>query len=272
MAKRRSHGDHEEHMDESWLIPYADLLTLLLALFIVLFAASNVDAQKFSAIAQAFYSEFGGVGVMPDNSGLLPDYAPGGESEPVMPAPTPDEDENSDPGETAEQVEIKNLQRLQSNLENYFSQEGIIANISMHIDERGLVISLHDSVLFDSGSADIRPEHIPMLMKTGEIINKLDNYIRVEGHTDNVPIHSARFDTNWELSSVRATTVVKLFVASSGIPPEKLVAVGYGEYKTVADNGTADGRTQNRRVDIIILNSKYNSLEADVGDVPAVPA
>lgn len=250
-------------MDESWLIPYADLLTLLLALFIVLFASSSVDKDKFAAMAQAFYSEFGGAGLMPAQTGVLPDFAPGGPMGPQANPPDNEGDEEYPPeGESPEETELRNLRGLQQSLEEYFDQEGLSPNVSMHIDERGLVISLHDSVLFASGSAEIRPEHKPMLIKTGEIVNKLENYIRVEGHTDDVPIHSARYDTNWELSSVRATTVVKLFIAEAAIPPQKLVAVGYGEYRPVAGNDTAEGRAENRRVDIIILNSKFNNLES----------
>ncbi len=259
MAKK-GHQQHEEHMDESWLIPYADLLTLLLALFIVLFASSNVDKEKYSAIAKAFFNEFGGNRIITQNGGAdtsgLPDdiYIPS--PPPVSPEPTPSD-------ESFENYEMERLQALQEDLENYFADEGLIAQINMHIDERGLVISLNDSVLFDPGKAIIKPGYTDMLVRMGSIINKLDNYIRVEGHTDSVPIHTEKFDSNWELSSVRATTVVKLFIRSSGIVPEKLVAVGYGEYKPVADNATAEGRAQNRRVDVIILSGKFNSLEDD---------
>ena len=260
MSKKRGHDSHEEHMDESWLIPYADLLTLLLALFIVLFASSSVDKDKYSAMAQALHSVFGGAGVLPDNSGVIPELPPG-----LDIFPTPDGTD----GNALENIELENLQKLQADLQRHFTSEGLDTSINMHIDERGLVISLHDSVLFDSGKADIRPEYISMLIKTGEIINNLDNYIRVEGHTDNVPINSFRFDSNWELSSIRATTVVRLFVSSSGIVPEKLLAVGYGQYRPVADNNTSEGRAKNRRVDIIILSSKFNKLEEEGGGSPA---
>lgn len=253
MSRPRGHGEHEEHVDESWLIPYADLLTLLLALFIVLFASSNVDKEKYNAMAQALAVEFGGAGIFDgvtstDLSNSIQVIIPTDETGDTDTEPEGD-------------AEYQSLKQLQDELESYFSDEGINTQISTQIDERGLVVSLNDSVLFNSGSADINEQYMQVLVKTGEIINKLDNYIRVEGHTDNVPIHGGKFDSNWELSSVRATTVVKLFVTSSGISPDKLSAVGYGEYKPVDSNDTPEGRAKNRRVDIIILSSKYNDLE-----------
>lgn len=253
MSRPRGHGEHEEHVDESWLIPYADLLTLLLALFIVLFASSTVDKEKYNAMAQALSVEFGGAGIF--------DGVTSADLSNSIQIPTPGDDIGDTDTEPEGDAEYQSLKQLQGELNDYFSDEGIDAQISMQIDERGLVVSLRDSVLFNSGSADINEQYMQVLVKTGEIINKLDNYVRVEGHTDNVPIHGGRFDSNWELSSVRATTVVKLFVSSSGISPDKLSAVGYGEYKPVASNDTAEDRAKNRRVDIIILNSKYNDLE-----------
>ena len=267
MSKKRGKEHHEEHMDETWLIPYADLLTLLLALFIVLFASSNVDKEKFAAIAQAFSIEMGGAGVLPPGGvGTDPNF-PIYPSSPPSPSPTGNDDIEGQ----FEETELHNLQELQIELEKYFEEEGLNANIGMHIDERGLVISFNNSVLFDSGKANIRPEYIPMLTKMGAIINRLGHYIRVEGHTDNMPIRSGQFPSNWELSVIRATTVVRLFTDSSNIESETLAAVGYGESRPVATNDTVEGRAKNRRVDIIILNTKFDSLEKETNQTAQTP-
>ena len=261
MARKRSHGSHDEHMDESWLIPYADLLTLLLALFIVLFAASNVDKEKYNAMAQAFFAEFRNSGGVMEGDSLpykIPSVLELPPSITDLPA---DGDSEEDLSQIMADEEKRRLDLVKEELQRYFDQEGLSANVSLHIDERGLVISFNDSVLFDLGSSDIKPEYTPLLVKMAAIINRLDNYIRVEGHTDNVPISSARFASNWELSCGRASRVVRLFISDASIPPEKVVAVGYAEYKPIEDNSTPEGRAKNRRVDVIILNRKFNSLE-----------
>ena len=262
VSRKRGKEHHEEHIDETWLIPYADLLTLLLALFIVLFAASNVDKEKFAAIAQAFNIEMGGssAGILPPGGvGVNPNFPAHPPSASPSPSPT---GENGIEGEF-EEKELHDLQKLQIELEEYFKEENLHANVGMHIDERGLVISFNNSVLFDSGKADIRSEYVPLLTKMGVIIKRLNHHIRVEGHTDNLPIHSSRFPSNWELSVTRATTVVKIFIDNSSIEPEMLAAVGYGESRPVTVNDTVEGRAKNRRVDVILLNTKFDRLEME---------
>ena len=264
MSKRQRHEEHEEHIDESWLIPYADLLTLLLALFIVLFASSKIDVDKFQAMSQAFQGIFsGGQGIMEGEGGHL-NLEPGITGNEAEPLPTPTES-------LFNENDYQNLEELQSELETYFQENGLDASAYTHIDERGLVISFDNSILFDSGSVEIKMENIETLTNVAKTINNMDNYIRVEGHTDNIPIHNALYASNWELSALRATNVVRLFVQVAGIYPEKLVAVGYGEFRPIADNATPQGRSQNRRVDIIILNKKYNSLEEQLNTVPLLP-
>lgn len=243
MAKHRGEA-HEEHMDESWLIPYADLLTLLLALFIVLYASSNIDQEKYNAMAAAFYNQ------IVEGGGLT--YIP------FLAKPA---DETSPPDEGQAVTEQESMEALQQMLEQYLAENGLESQVSTSIDERGLVISMNDAVLFDPGSGVIKPEYRDVLIKIGETINMLNNYIRIEGHTDSVPMSSDIYPTNWELSLGRAASVVRLFIDESHIDPYKLMAVGYGEFRPIADNSTPEGRSKNRRVDIIILNSRYNALE-----------
>ncbi len=282
MAKKQHHEEHEEHADESWLIPYADLLTLLLALFIVLFASSQVDTAKFAAIANAFTNEimggaaFSGIG---DHTAVTTNIPPE-----EMPSPgdfDPSESSGGADSQTAEEAleaaqaaaaaaaaEEAMMTELQAQLNAYLKENGLEATVQTYIDKRGLVISMNNAVLFKSAQADILPAYQETLAAIGNTINKLPNYIRVEGHTDSTPISTAKYESNWELSAARASRVVRLFASESQINPEKLIPVGYADNKPVGDNNTAEGRAKNRRIDIIVLGSRYNELEAQLGDTP----
>jgi len=244
MAKHRAEL-HEEHTDESWLIPYADLLTLLLALFICLYASSNIDQEKYNALAEIFSD------LILEGRGatLTPAWN-------AKPETRPKSDE-----EAVGVTEEESLLELQAQLEQYLAEQGLQSQVRTSIDDRGLVISMNDAVLFDPGSAVIKGEHSDVLVRVGMIINRLTNYIRIEGHTDTVPMHSEVYPSNWELSGGRAASVVRLFVDESRIAPEKLMSVGYGEFRPIADNATVDGRSKNRRVDIIVMSSRYDTLE-----------
>lgn len=262
--KNKKHG--EEEGGEAWLLPYSDLMTLLLAVFIVLFAVSKVDEEKAHQLADAFKSGFmdGGNGMEEQDGNspieLFPNDISGQKGNST----------NTTTGVTKEELEkfmgkyeVEYLEELKSKLEITFKEEELSSEMSVGIDMRGLVISMNNAILFDSGKADIKTDNDETLVKLGNILESLDNYIRVEGHTDNIPIHTSVYPSNWELSSARAASVVRLFI-DEGISPEKVVAVGYGEYKPVADNSTAEGRAKNRRIDIIILSEKYDNLEKQI--------
>jgi chemotaxis protein MotB len=242
-------------MSEAWLLPYSDLMTLLLAVFIVLFAVSQLDKGAMKSIADSFRGITGtpildgGEGIF-DGDGIMPDL-----ELPPTPTPTPAPTPLIDP------EDLINLEELKVRLDAFLEAENLGRSVVTHIDERGLVISLSNSILFDSGRADLKPATVETLSKIGSIINTLENYIRVEGHTDDVPISTDRYPSNWELSGARAARVVRHLVDDAGISMDKMAVVGYGESRPVADNSTLDGRARNRRVDIILLNLKYNSLE-----------
>lgn len=244
MSKHRGE-QHEEHMDESWLIPYADLLTLLLALFIVLYASSNIDQDKYNAMKDAFTE------MIMEGKGMT--YIPSLAQKPETRPPSQEEAIGA--------TEEERMEALKEELDSYLAQQGLEDQVSTSIDDRGLVVSMSDVSLFDPGYAAIKPEHRDVLVRIGEQVNRLSNYIRIEGHTDTVPQHSEIYPTNWELSCGRAASVVKLFTDESNIEPVKLMAVGYGEFRPIASNDTLEGRLKNRRVDIIVLSSKYNALE-----------
>jgi len=251
MSGKKRGEIHEEHADESWLIPYADMLTLLLALFVVLYAMSNVDKAKFDALAAAFHTQ------IMEGGGLtfIPSLAPPDRTTQPMP---PDEDEDEDAREQAM------LEAMQESLQIYLEAAGLLAEVSTSIDQRGLVISMNNALFFESASADINPDYEGIIVQIGGMINRLDNYIRIEGHTDDMQINTERYPSNWELSGARASRVLRVFVYDSGIDPRKVSAVGYGEYKPVASNATAEGRQENRRVDVIVLSSVFNVLEGNV--------
>ena len=124
-----------------------------------------------------------------------------------------------------------------------------------------MVITFNNVLLFDSGKADIKSDNTAFLLKVAKLINSVDNYVRVEGNTDNVPIQNSIYPSNWELSTARATAVVRFMIDKGNVAPERLSAVGYGEYRPVADNKTEIGRNKNRRIEIVILNEEYSKLE-----------
>ncbi|WP_394522686.1 OmpA/MotB family protein [Lacrimispora sinapis] len=252
MSKKRKHAHQEEEAGEAWLLPYSDLMTLLLAVFIVLFAVSKIDAQKAQQISEEFSktmmdknynAQASGGGGGGGGSGSQSGGAVNSKLEGFF-------------GE----YELKKLEELKTEIDTKLHDGEMDQSVSTMIDMRGLVIRLNNAVLFDSGSAKIN-KHENTLAEVAGILNTTDNYIRIEGHTDNVPISRSSYSSNWELSTARAVNVVTYFVDKCNFPPDRLIAVGYGEYKPVGDNNTEEGRSQNRRIDIIVLSSKYNNLE-----------
>ncbi len=273
MAKNKKHHEEEEG-GEAWLLPYSDLMTLLLAVFIVLFAVSQMDSAKAEEMATAFGGIFnGGTGILnSDGTSVIPLYADTMPEvkENVISVEKESVGEEQGNGTLFEQQELNELEQIKGELQEYFSEVGLENEVTLRIDERGLVISLSSTILFDSGSAEIKPKNKDELITIAKTINKIDHYIRIEGHTDNIPINTTAYPSNWELSAARAAQVVKLFVDKGDINPEKMVVIGYGEFKPIGDNNTVEGRARNRRIDIIMLNNKYNSLEDQIEDVNTV--
>jgi chemotaxis protein MotB len=274
MSKKRKQKKHsEEEGGEAWLLPYSDLMTLLLAVFIVLFAVSKVDQQKAEEVSNAFKGMLtGSQGVMSDQGNSVIDSHITEDPTEIKNQGDIGESEGNSQSATNTvsqeelkkflgQTELDNLKELQSRLDVIFKKAELTESVKTSIDLRGLVISLNNAILFDSGSAEIKSEHKDALIKVAEILRSVDNYVRIEGHTDNRPISTSIYPSNWELSTARAARVVRLFTDECNIKPEKVVAVGYGEYKPIADNATEAGRAKNRRIDIIILSEKYNNLE-----------
>ncbi|MGD6966104.1 flagellar motor protein MotB [Rossellomorea vietnamensis] len=249
MRRRKKKQHHEEHIDESWLIPYADLLTLLLALFIVLFAASNVDARKFQALSQTFNQIFtGGASVM------------------EYPSPVPEsdlgenkkaEDENPltvDELEAAKRKDRQELEELQSKVNGYITANELQKQFATELTSEGLLLTIRDNVLFQSGSANVGGKDETVARELSGLLEMdTPRSVIISGHTDNIPISNASYDSNWELSVMRAVNFMKIILRNQNLDPRWFSAKGFGEFKPLADNDTKEGRAKNRRVEVLIL-------------------
>jgi chemotaxis protein MotB len=244
MSRKKKH-EHVNH--ERWLVSYADFITLLFAFFVVLFASSQANKAKQTELSAAMQSAFTPMGVFEAHSKTPPltdrRSAPVNATPAALPLPLP-----SVRIETAEETE-KHLNKLLA--EQVAAGHIPPGSVTMRITTEGLVISLHEAGFFPSGSAEVRAASIPMLSSLAMTLP--EGPLRIEGHTDNVPIHTAQFATNWELSTTRATAIARLLLEHGPINPANLSAAGYAEFHPVASNSTAAGRAQNRRVDIILL-------------------
>lgn len=240
MAKKKVH--HEEHVDETWLIPYADMLTLLLALFIVMFAMSKIDQEKLQNVSDKFNVIFsGGSGVMEKNgNSVIPMYETPGES-----------------GEKGNAVvEDAKMKEIKKSVEQEIEDKGYSDKVKVAIYNEGLEITIQDVALFNSGEAEVLKSVQPLLLQITSSLSSLDNTIKVVGHTDNVPIYTSKFRSNWDLSAMRAINVMDFMVEKGKLKKENFSIQAYGEYRPIADNSTAEGKSKNRRVEIFIVR-KY---------------
>ncbi len=241
-------------MSEAWLLPYSDLLTLLLALFIVLFAISSVDAQKFSEVSRAFNKALdGGTGVF-ENPSPLP--------EGMMTETDPEKfdgkaEERKEEPSTSTSPELEELKEVQEKMDAYIKDSHLKKNLKTSLTEEGLLLTIRDNVLFDSGIAVVRENDEKIAKEISDLlVMDPPRNIIISGHTDNVPISNADFESNWELSVMRAVNFMKLLQDNEKLNPEWFSAKGFGEFKPVSSNDTDSGREKNRRVEILIMPRK----------------
>ncbi|MFP3916517.1 flagellar motor protein MotB [Lysinibacillus telephonicus] len=251
MAKKAKKKKHDEHIDESWLLPYSDLLTLLLALFIVLFASSSIDQAKMEQMSQVFTEIFEGSSGFMDHTSVIQN-------------PTAITDGVSEQ-QAAYIQDQKELKEIQERIDNFIAVNELESTFATKITDEGLLITIRDSILFDSGKADVKQDYISIAEELSKLL-QLDppRFIVVTGHTDNVPQNNAEFRSNWELSVMRAVNLMKLIMDSNPqLDPKYFSAKGYGEYNPIASNDTEAGRAQNRRVEVLIqqLVEPENSAE-----------
>lgn len=245
--KKKEH--HEEHADETWLIPYSDLLTLLLALFIVLFASAQVDEKKFEELKATFNIAFSG------NPAILerPKAGEGDPATPTVPQLPTIVDPLNGPKEKAYMQETAQLIELKKTLDKYIADNGLQGDLSTALTEDGLMIRIKDAALFPSGSANLRPESLRLGTEIAKLLTPLTQKVTVSGHTDNMPINTREFPSNWELSSQRAVNFMRFLLSQQqGLMPARFSATGYGEFRPLAGNNTVEGRSANRRVEVLI--------------------
>ncbi|MBW3112758.1 MULTISPECIES: flagellar motor protein MotB [Bacillaceae] len=257
--RRRKKKHDDEHMDESWLIPYADLLTLLLALFIVLYASSSVDAQKFKELSQVFNEIFtGGTGMMEYPSPVAPQQSSDQvEKQAASLNQKEDKEKELSKEELDKQAFMKDqeeLKEIQKKINEYIKTNNLEVQFITKLTDEGLLLTIRDNVLFDSGSATVQGSDLSVAGELSDLLvmNPPRNII-ISGHTDNVPIRNAEFESNWELSVMRAVNFMKIILDNPELDPQWFSAKGFGEFEPIADNGTAEGRGQNRRVEVLIL-------------------
>lgn len=260
MARKKEPEKAANH--ERWLVSYADFITLLFAVFVTLYAMSQTDKKKVEEVAASYRSAFG-VGKGMDTN--KPTVIPKGSMLPI-PSVKPQVSEVEKPkskgdGSTKLQATKKDYQAILLSLEKFFIEQKAQDEVNIDISKRGLVISLKEGGFFDSGSATLKQSAEGLLAKIAEALSPYGNQISFEGHTDNVPIHSAAFPSNWDLSTARATSLARHFIERRGFAPEKVSITGYGEYRPVASNTTEEGRKQNRRVDIVLLGATSDTIE-----------
>jgi chemotaxis protein MotB len=273
MARRRRKSDLDNENTDRWLLTYADLITLLLAFFVVMYSMSRIDAKKFGKMSERLQGVFRG----PD-------------------ATLVQASDQSDIGSGVLKVGKLKLiaQRIRTISQDLgkkrivaatgggweafrgdsTSQGGQLAAapITAEINERGLVIHILESALFESGQATLKPEAMEPLDRIAAEIIKLPNQVRIEGHTDDLPIATARFPSNWELSSARATTIVHYLIDKHQLAPDRLSALGFGEFRPMIPNTSDGNRAKNRRVDIVILTDDLSRYEPNASKVSARPA
>ncbi len=246
---------------DRWLISYADFITLLFAFFVVLFAFARADRNRQVQVSKAIDSAFRSMG------GSTQAARPS-RGEPVAGMQSASADSVAVEDIVASGRIKDDLDRLRRDLMSTLSSQVASHAISLEMGRDGLVISLREAGFFDSGSAVPKPEALPTLRTIAAKLGTEHYDVRVEGHTDDVPIHTAEFDSNWELSSARATRIARLFLEMKAMSPDRLSAAGYAEFHPVASNETAQGRSENRRVDLVVMpRSKIDF--AGTGGVPA---
>ena len=241
MSKRPAKAkEAEKDNAERWLLTYADLITLLLAFFIVMWSLGQTDLKRFDQVRNSLANAFN-TGIGDSSAGSSPLFSEGS---------------NFDPNPFGlAQTEFNTIKKRFTELADKY---GLAGKIKVRTEQNEVVISLSDNLLFDSGSSALKVGALTVLRETGIILNALPNDVRIEGHTDNIPINTGEFTSNWELSSARATAVLRYLVENAGVLPRRVFAAGYAETRPVANNDTPEGRASNRRADIVILFANPN--------------
>ena len=242
MARRKREEEHENH--ERWLVSYADFITLLFAFFVVMYALSSVNEGKYRVLSNSLTNAFRNVPINVSSQALTP-------QSPMPPPRTTPAAKPSAQQEKAKQAQRDRMKNMAKEIMEALAPLVQQGKVRVLETSRGVTIEIADSALFSVGQALLNVESTRALRTVAEVIATSDFPVTIEGHTDNVPIKTAQFPSNWELSAVRATTVLRIF-ADAGVPSDRLTAIGYGETRPVDANESIEGRARNRRVSIQI--------------------
>jgi chemotaxis protein MotB len=280
MARRHRHEEHENH--ERWLVSYADFITLLFAFFVVMYAISSVNEGKYRVLSDSLENTFGEsppqtlepiqvgeLARMPEVDLADPHADRKESSEPPIiklegPGLKPVPIQDGDPGAVNEQRKQKNIDRIAEELTQALSPLIEAELIEVRKKDKWVEVEMKSHVLFEIGSARLSATAIPLLGRLAQVLSRFGNPIRVEGFTDDIPISTPVYPSNWELSAARAASVVNLFSTQS-IYPERMAAIGYGEQRPIADNNTNEGRQKNRRV-VIVVSAEETARQRQVAD------
>ncbi len=234
--RSRNKKGGEEAGAPLWMVTYSDMITLVLAFFILLFSFSVIDDAKFFEVLSSLRVSFLG------SEGILP-----GSQRPSL----------ADDDAPEDSSQLDELIITYINILNYIEESDLTGSMEVHLEERGIVIAIPDALLFAPAEAELKNEAQEMLVEVAGLLDQVGNQIIVEGHTDNVPINTLLFPSNWELSVARAVTVTRFLVEARGLDPLRFVAAGYGEFHPITTNLKSEGRAKNRRVNIVISPMDY---------------
>jgi chemotaxis protein MotB len=277
MSRRhKKHPPHEEHENhEAWVIPYADMLTLLMGLFLVLWSIGRTDVEKMKAVGAGFASE---ISIFDGGGSAGSEFNPVAEDPPLTGADGtgtgsgPDAQAalaSAEQAEAARAADQQQLAAVKADLEGRVQAAGLSDQVHFRIEPRGLVVVVADGLLFDSGSAQLAGSARSTLETVAGPLRDSGRPLVVEGHTDDQPVEGGRFETNWELSTARATAVLRDLIDRFGFQPSLLAASGFADTVPLAENSTADGRARNRRVEIVVPAA---TVARPGGEADAVPS
>ncbi|MBE9608559.1 flagellar motor protein MotD [Chitinilyticum piscinae] len=264
MSRRKHlrHDDHDNH--ERWLVSYADFITLLFAFFVVMYAISSVNEGKYRVLSDSLVTAFKqpptSTKVIQLGNQTVMGAPPKAVALPAPPVP------NQATAEQARKMQ-EMASKVKSSLDTLIDQ----GKVKVTQSKRGIAVEISDSILFDTGRAELQAPSIDALTKLALLVKDTDNLIQIEGHTDNAPINSPQFPSNWELSGARAASVVRVF-AAAGVAPQRMVAIGYGEYRPMDSNDSPESRARNRRVTLNILADNKDEVAVLPVDDSAKPA
>lgn len=230
----------KKESSERWLLTYSDLITLLLAFFVIMYGISSADAKKFSKFSASMKKAF--------NVGVLDGSPSASVLEQTMGISTE--------AGSAEELSVASseLETVYNGMGSLLEDEALADRVSINVRPEGVAISVSGNLLFASGRAELRPDAVKLLQAVGKVLTDLPNPVRIEGHTDDIPPSGTEFSSNWELSGARAVAVVRYLTEIAGIDADRFSAVAYAQYQPVASNDTARSRAKNRRSEILILN------------------